>query len=344
MSRIQQANKAYLLIAISLNFAPLEKILSGTQINVARLDELEYLEMADAITIVHNLFLYSKNKIWPALLGRQLGMSSHGPVGYASISAPTLGKALSTFVQWYTIRTNCYQSEIIEADKSIEIIIHDTSGDLQYQAFFFEALMRAFELFIGLLIGQSLISKLSIHFKSIAKNRQYLMLQEYDSQLHFGSQENKMCIPKEYWFQASPLYDKDSYDFNLAKCQSLYQQMQDKDRIDIKVENELKTHFEKAALRTEPESQPPRLDDLSRKLNTSPRTLIRKLKHQNSSYKTLLEAQRRECAEKLLRDVRFSIYEIAEILGYKESANFTRAFKKWFGVSPSVFRRNPTIN
>jgi len=341
MIKTQQANKAYLLIAMSLNFAPVSKLLEGTQLTPNLLVDKETIDMPDAIQMVHNLNKYSETKIWPALLGKQLGVSSHGPVGYASVSAPTLGKALSTFVEWYKIRSDCYQSQISETEETFEIIINDTSGNKEYQEFFFEALMRAFELFIGLLIGQPLVSELIIHFKSEVDNRKNLMLQEYDSQLFFSSSDNKMIIPKPYWFMPSPLYDLDSYEFNLAKCKRLLEQMEEKGRLDLMVVNIIKNHFEKAITLNDTEITPPSLKEVAKVLHTTNRTLIRKLKQYDSSYKTILEQQRQCFAVQLLADARYQIYQIAEILGYKEPANFTRAFKKWLGVSPSNYRRGP---
>ena len=34
--------------------------------------------------------------------------------------------------------------------------------------------------------------------------------------------------------------------------------------------------------------------------------------------------------------------EIASVLGYSDAANFTRAFKKWAGVTPSRYRKSLT--
>ncbi|RYE26811.1 MAG: helix-turn-helix domain-containing protein, partial [Sphingobacteriales bacterium] len=32
------------------------------------------------------------------------------------------------------------------------------------------------------------------------------------------------------------------------------------------------------------------------------------------------------------------IVQVAEYLGYNDAANFTRAFRKWTGTTPSVYR------
>jgi AraC-like DNA-binding protein len=341
MNTQPQASKAYLLIAMSLDFAPILKLLEGTDLSETALADCESIDISDAIQVVRNLNKYSNTPNWPAILGKHLGVSTHGSVGYASISAPSLGKALATFLQWYVIRSECYIAQIKEHQESIEITITDTTGDRGYAEFFFEALMRAFEVLINLLVGQSAEVATQIYFKTAADNRKLLMQREYNSELYFNQQSNKMRVPKACWFLPSPLYDKDSYEFNIAKCKQLLEQLHTRNQIDWVVNNLIRQHFEKATVAQDPNKMPPSLTDICKQVHQSERTLIRKLKRYNTSYKKILQAQRRQFASSLLADSRYSILTVSEILGYKESANFTRAFKKWYGQSPSAYRRNP---
>ncbi|SEC24017.1 AraC-type DNA-binding protein [Tenacibaculum sp. MAR_2009_124] len=52
-----------------------------------------------------------------------------------------------------------------------------------------------------------------------------------------------------------------------------------------------------------------------------------------------ITARRMELAEGMLKSSSKSVYEIAEIVGYKYSQHFTKAFKKYFGVNPSTYRK-----
>ncbi len=53
----------------------------------------------------------------------------------------------------------------------------------------------------------------------------------------------------------------------------------------------------------------------------------------------LLEAMRREKAISLLKDSQLNLPDIAQQLGYANSANFSRAFKRWTNMSPRYFRQ-----
>ena len=80
------------------------------------------------------------------------------------------------------------------------------------------------------------------------------------------------------------------------------------------------------------------VDDAANKLNTSVRTLRRKLGEKNVSFKDLLAETRRELGERYIRDGSLSLTEVAFLLGFSDSSSFSRAYKTWTGQTPSEFR------
>ena len=79
-------------------------------------------------------------------------------------------------------------------------------------------------------------------------------------------------------------------------------------------------------------------ETVARRLNLSTRTLQRRLQNEGSSFKALLTEVRSELADQYLRDGRHSLSEIAFLLGFSELSAFSRAFRRWRGVSPSQYR------
>ena len=73
-------------------------------------------------------------------------------------------------------------------------------------------------------------------------------------------------------------------------------------------------------------------------LNLSLRSLQRKLKDRGVSFSQLLEDTRRELGRDYVRDSQHSINEIAYLLGFTEPGNFSRAFRRWYGKTPSEYR------
>jgi len=77
---------------------------------------------------------------------------------------------------------------------------------------------------------------------------------------------------------------------------------------------------------------------VARHLGTSTRTLQRRLAAAGLSYQELLDETRREAAETCMTNSALSVGEIAYLLGYSEPAAFHRAFRRWTGTTPHIFR------
>jgi AraC-like DNA-binding protein len=74
-------------------------------------------------------------------------------------------------------------------------------------------------------------------------------------------------------------------------------------------------------------------------LALSARTLRRMLAARGLSFSGLLEDERRDKATFLLQASRVSLDDVATRLGYSTLSNFVRAFHRWTGMTPAVYRR-----
>ena len=82
------------------------------------------------------------------------------------------------------------------------------------------------------------------------------------------------------------------------------------------------------------------LEQMAGRLNMSARNLIRKLKEEDLTYQMLLDEVRKEYAVWYLINTRKSVEAIADLVGYKDTSNFSRTFRRWFGMTPKEFRKN----
>ncbi|MBA3436944.1 MAG: helix-turn-helix transcriptional regulator [Thermoleophilaceae bacterium] len=79
------------------------------------------------------------------------------------------------------------------------------------------------------------------------------------------------------------------------------------------------------------------LDDVARHAMTSTRQLQRVLRDEGTTFRGLLLRARMAQAVKLLLTGK-PIGETAEAVGYQETAQFSRAFRSYFGCTPSACR------
>ncbi|GAB7205195.1 hypothetical protein OS31_21120 [Dickeya oryzae] len=83
----------------------------------------------------------------------------------------------------------------------------------------------------------------------------------------------------------------------------------------------------------------PSLDEVAESIGLSSWSLQRRLKDEGITFTQLVEKVRCEMATHYLQQRQLSISEMAFLLGYSEVSAFSRAFRRWFGISPRQWRK-----
>ena len=78
---------------------------------------------------------------------------------------------------------------------------------------------------------------------------------------------------------------------------------------------------------------------VARHMNSSPRTLQRRLTTDGRSFRQLVADVKLLEGRRLLLETNLGIGEIAQRLHYSDSSHFGRMFRKQLGISPSDYRR-----
>lgn len=82
------------------------------------------------------------------------------------------------------------------------------------------------------------------------------------------------------------------------------------------------------------------IESVARHLNLTSRTLRRKLAAQGTSFNKILTEIRKQVSTVYLRKTELSVCDVAERLGFSDSANFRHAFKRWTGKTPGAYRKS----
>ena len=80
------------------------------------------------------------------------------------------------------------------------------------------------------------------------------------------------------------------------------------------------------------------IDYISNEMALSRHTLFRRLKDEGVTFESILDELRHKLAVYYLRGGKTSVNETAYLVGFSDPAAFSRAFKRWTGVSPGTFR------
>ncbi|MBV8468656.1 MAG: AraC family transcriptional regulator ligand-binding domain-containing protein [Burkholderiaceae bacterium] len=97
--------------------------------------------------------------------------------------------------------------------------------------------------------------------------------------------------------------------------------------------------FVREHLASLPAGQAPELAEVAKLLNTSERTLKRRLQQEGASFRAISNAVRHAKAEQLIAEGRLSMTDIAAELGFSDLSSFSQAFKRWSGAAPTASDR-----
>lgn len=154
------------------------------------------------------------------------------------------------------------------------------------------------------------------------------------ARVHFGASAlPEVRMVADTWSLDAPLPLADGHAARMAeeRCQALLQKYSEQSNWTEWV----------VMMLTEAEDSQPTLEELARLLGILACTLDRYLKKEESSFRDLSLDVRNGRARELLIAGKLPISQIAYRLGFTDVANFSRAFRRSNGVSPSDFRCNP---
>lgn len=334
-------SSAYALLFLRSTEVDPQLALANTGHSEESLLQSDYIEVGDMATMLHNMHAMGLPPGWAARAGRQLGVSAHGALGFAALSAPTLGTALQVMADYHGVRISSLGAELLLVDNRYRFALRDLSGDRLFGQWMCEAVLMVLETLVETVIAHPLGDAVGISFTYPDNDYVEQLDDLYGARCEFNAEHTAISIPASWQHIPSPLYDEATFRSNVAKCREIISaQTQSRDPVQ-RVRMQLYNHFDRAVAGEIENTRPPSLDSLAGTLHITPRTLIRRLKAHNTSYKVLLEQARKHYATSLLQQARLSVSDIAYLLGYTDPANFGRAFRSWYGTTPATWRRRP---
>lgn len=300
---------------------PVEVLLAGDESRISGRQQLQVLANAREIGNADDFGLR---------LGRQLGPSSHGPIGYLALSSPDLRTALFSLRDFLPIRIPFALLEVHERDRwlrcGINFMLEAGAPERQMLLESFALVIQALvESFLGRRLTEALIR---FEFSKPAYHRIYANY--VHSPIEFDHGHSEVLIPAALLSELNPYGDAESYAAAREMCAGLLAQapataLSMTDRV-------------KRFLLAQPAGSVSE-EDVARSLYVSKRTLARRLQAEGSGYRQIREGLLSEMAALHLRQGELTVESIAALLGYHDSANFRRAFRRWYGCSPQAFRR-----
>jgi len=339
MPRKIELSSAYARLTLQSGVAPAAELLRGLTITEAALAEMEFIDASDLAVLFRNYNRCAGDCAWTARLGSQFNIAAHGPLGFAALSAPTLGEALDVMGSLYPSRNTAISARTCVTGSHYVMYVEDRTKEPDFSRWLVEVVLKVIEVLLSTILGHPVGKNVVISFSHPAPPDAAQLIAGYDARVIFDAERDSIGVPLAWRHLPSPLHDESVYRANVIKCREQIAAREQVGSIAIAVRNRLSNHFDTQMLHCGTAQPPPTLEQVADAMHLTARTLIRKLNREETAYKDVLQSLRREYAERLLQDARLKVADVAEILGYREAANFTRAFRRWYGVSPASWRR-----
>ncbi len=277
---------------------------------------------------------------WLISYGQSIGVTAHGPMGYAMLSAPDLHTSLTVLADYSVVRSSLSSFEFSYSDTQAQIKLVDNTNHALSQRWILENLVYTTLGQIESIITHPVGNNAQISFAWPAPNYAEELEDLFGVKCQFDADVTTLSIPSSWCSIMSPFYDEHSFQSNLTKCRELKLKLASFDNLAISVKLHLQHYFDQRLAGLATAQELPTLENLAELHFMSPRTFNRRLGKYESNYRALLEEVRRDHAINLLSSTHLTASKISYYLAYREPANFNRAFKRWFATTPAAWRAN----
>jgi AraC-like DNA-binding protein len=284
--------------------------------------------LGQTLALIRNLAA-SRAPGWALTGGSGFHASTHGPLGFATVSAPTLGAALGVIERYGWVRAPYYRMHSEQSERAYQLTVEERVplGAVE-RIPLLETLWLSLQALVESVRGRP-VREARFEFAYPAPAYAERYRQHFHGEVRFGRPETRATFPAAWLALPCPMADGASFASALAKLEAQARRLEGEDFLLARIE-QLLAGAGDAGLP---------LGDAARRLRLSRRTLNRRLAESGTSYRAILETHLQGRARALLADPSLAVAEVAWRLGYQDPSNFARACRRWFGRSPAALRK-----
>lgn len=306
-----------------------ETCLLGTGITPPQLRDADALiRREQEMRLIENLMLALPQV--PALgfeLGLQYNVATFGIWGFAMRTSRTLREALERCLRYLPLSTAYCRFWSVTDEREFAVCADPGAIPQHLRQFLLE---RDTGTAVNLVKELSLsgIRLQSLEYEGAAPAHAALIETLCGIAPRYRSVRNAIVLRREDAEMPLPMYDA-----------HLVRLLEDKCRVQLKQRQVSGVAGQVRQLILGPLGLVASIEDVAQHIAMAPRSLRRKLEEEGSSFRDIVEAERRHLAVQLLQGTQMKLEEIALQLGYGDTASFTRAFRRWFGQAPGEYRK-----
>lgn len=259
-------------------------------------------------------------------LGEEIGPSILGMIGYLMQSSSTLHEALLQLEKFNALHSTMLKYVLKESDGTLTIHYEPA---MLWQHQYPESVRQSIEIAMsGMLTIFRVLSGKRIFPIKVALAYPVRAIKEYErifqSTIQFNAKENFLVFSMQSLTTSVISYDKSLFAFFNHTLEQKLETLTSSKPFSAKIAQMVIIDFK---------GRLPSIEVAASHLNMTARSLQRKLKEEQTSYRQLVMGLKKELAETILSRPDFRVGEVANMLGYSDSSAFRKALKKWNKVT-----------
>lgn len=310
---------------------PPEVMLAGSGITPAMLDDpLAEIAVRQDLTVVENVVRHLGHVPGIGLdAGARYKLTAYGIWGYAMLSSRTLRSAFELGGRYIGLTFTFFRAYARSEPDALHVVFDDPGIPPECFRFLLERDVAASVSIAGTLTSSPApVRVVTLGFPKPAYAARFAEF--VDGPIEFDAPRNEIVFDTAIADRLLPQANEATARLCEEQCQDLLAQR----RFQAPVSERVRRHLLRPGVM-------PAVEVVAAGLGVAPRTLQRSLEAEGTTFRVLVAEVRRALAEEMLAQ-RMTVDEIAERLGYAEAASFVHAFKRWTGVPPGRFRRQPS--
>ena len=259
--------------------------------------------------------------------------SNLGALGYAWLTSSTLRTALGRLVRYWRLLGEASTGRLEESSAGLMLVVERQAPDPATNEIVVDFAMSLITDMCRMNAGSTL-RPAAIHLHRARPKDRGAYRRFYGCTVHFDADEDAITLSYRDVDRTLPSSNRQ---IAATMDHILVERLAQLDKTDVVARCQ-------AHLLDQLSSGDVSEDTMAEQLHMSRRTLQRKLADSDLTYKQLVDDTRRDLAMRHLDDPRHSITDVTFLLGFSQQSAFTRAFKRWTGMSPSEYRAKRSVS
>jgi len=307
-------------------------ILDSTSLELAELEqEGTLISFLQALKFLRRLIKLSPQADIGLLIGSRYQISTYGVLGYAMMSCTTWLDALQLASHYHRAASSLVHIEVLPSDTpaTVTLLAKPFYPDLHdIEPFTVEKVFASLVAVSRPLLQKPALPRaLSVTWPKPAYADKYEEV--FGCPVRFDAPDNRFEWDLDLLLQPLLQANKVSAEMGRKLCEDFISRHHREDSWSRRVSD---------LLISVPGTLPD-MEQVASNLHLSSRTLRRNLRHENTTFQAISDALRHDMSKRYLQNSRLNLDEIAQLVGFTETTNFRRAFRRWEGQPPAKYRR-----